>query len=321
MTIAYGTILDAKYLAQGLALYESWLAAVPSGQFYFFAMDDGASRLLHKLTLDNARIIERDAFSHPDLKAQCGFRSIAELCWASKPLAIRYMLDDMPNADWACYLDGDMALFGNPASALNRSSDDTFGLFTPHRFGPSMEHWIEKVGIHNAGFAALRHSPETDRVLDRWFRDCLARPAPEDRGGETFDQMILDHIAEEEAGIGDLDHPGINLAPWNADNYEITSTNGSVQVDGADLLLYHFQSLRVHGQRLFTLYNGDWKMSAVLRRAVYRPYVNRLRKAIAALRAIDPDFRPQTHPVAKSWKEYLVIAALVARRRRQMMLV
>ena len=321
MTIAYGTILDAKYLAQGLALYDSWRAVVPTGQFYFFAMDDGASQLLHQLALGNARIIERDAFSHRDLEAQRGFRSIAELCWASKPLAIQFMLDDMPNADWACYLDGDMALFGDPAAALDRSSDTTFGLFTPHRFGPSMEHWVEKVGFHNAGFAALRHSPETARVLDRWFRDCLARPASENRGGETFDQMILDHIVDDEAGVRDLDHPGVNLAPWNADNYTISDLNGGVVVDGRDVILYHFQSLRIHGAGLFTLYNGDWRIPPTLRRSVYRPYVRRLRNAIETLHTIDPEFRPLMHPIAKGWKEYMLLATLLVRQRRHMIVV
>ena len=318
MATAYGTILDAKYLTQGLALYDSSRAALSASRFYFFAMDERASRLLHQLSLPNVRVIEPDGFAHPDLDAQRSFRSTAELCWASKPLAIRYMLDDMPGADWACYLDGDMAFFGDLAPTLNAANDTTFGLFTPHRFGPSMAHWIEKVGVHNAGFAAFRQSRGTDRVLERWFRDCLARPKPEDRGGETFDQMILDNIFDEEPGVRDLDHPGVNLAPWNAGNYAIERSDGKVRVDSNELILFHFQSLRMHGHRLYTLYNGDWRIPPALRQAVYRPYVNRLRAAIDTLRAIDPDFHPQTQPIAASWKEYLFLATLLAKRRRHM---
>jgi hypothetical protein len=320
MSVAYGTILNERYLAHGLALYHSWRAAVRSGQFYFFAIDDGAARILRKLPLTSARVIEPGAFAHPELEAQRSFRNVGELCWASKPLAIRYMLDDGQDLEWACYLDGDMALFGDPEPVLKETGSDTFGLFTPHRFGPSMTHWIAKVGIHNAGFAAFRRSPDTGRVVERWFHDCLARPALSDRGGETFDQKILDRIVEDEPGVADLDHPGINMAPWNADNYEFSRSGGNVQVNGDDLILYHFQSLKIHGSRLFTLYNGDWRIPPMLRRLVYRPYVRLLREAIRTLQALDGDFRPPTHVIATGWKEYLYLVTLLARQRRHMVL-
>lgn len=320
MTVAYGTILDSAYLPQGLALYRSWRAAVRSGSFYFFTMDDRAARTLEGLSLEGARVVPSADITRDALEMQRGWRTMGEICWANKPLAIRAMLDDRPDTDWACYLDGDMAMFADPEPVLHAVDAATFGLFTPHRFGPSMTHWIEKVGVHNAGFAAFRRSPDSHRVLERWFADCLARPSLKDRRGDTFDQKILDHIVAEEPGIADLDHPGVNLAPWNADNYTIAEADGQVLVDDQPLLIYHYQSLRMHGRRLYTLYNGDWNIPAALRRLVYLPYVRQLRVAMESLRAVDPGFQPRTHPLAVGWKQYLVLGTLLARRRRHLAL-
>lgn len=320
MTIAYGTILDENYLVQCLALYHSWLESGSTGRFYFFAMDQRASDVLRRLALGKARIVDRETFAHPDLEAQRPFRGNGELCWASKPLAIQFMLDEMPNPDWACYLDGDMAFFGDPEPVLAGAGTRAFGLLTPHRFGPRMLHWIPKVGIHNAGFAAFRDAPDTRRVLQRWFRDCLARPKLSERKGDTFDQKILDQISEEESHVADLDHPGINLAPWNADNCSLTGSGGKIRVNDRELILYHFQSLRMHTNRLFTLYNGDWRIPLRLRRFVYAPYVHRLRTAINDLQTVAPDYQPPVCPIAEGWKEALILASLLIRRNRHMML-
>lgn len=318
MSISFCTILNARYLAQGLALYHSWLDTAHLGRFYFYAVDDNTVPILQKLSLPNARLVRPEEFAHDSLEAQRDRRSVGEFCWASKPLVIRHMLGDMPEANWACYLDADMALFGELEPALDQAAPNVFGLVTPHRFGSSMMHWIPKTGIHNAGFAAFRQSPQSQPVLERWFRDCLARPSPEARGGETFDQKILDQIADEEPGVADLDHPGVNLAPWNADNFDISHSSNDIRVDGKKLILYHYQSLRVHRRRLVTLYNGDWRISSSLRRFVYRPYVRRLRKAVAMLRAIDPSYRLPTHAIARNWKEYLVLMSLLARQKRHL---
>jgi hypothetical protein len=113
MSVAYGTILDSSYLPQGLALYQSWRTAVQSGSFYFFTMDDRAARTLEGLYLEGARVIPAADIARDALEAQRGWRSMGEICWANKPLAIRAMLDDRPDTDWACYLDGDM-----PCSAI-----------------------------------------------------------------------------------------------------------------------------------------------------------------------------------------------------------
>jgi len=320
MTAAYGTILDSAYLPQGLALYRSWQASVRSGSFYFFTMDERAARTLQELALDGARVVPSADIAQDALESQRDWRTMGEICWASKPLAIRYMLDNHPEVGWACYLDGDTAMFGDPEPVLQAVGAATFGLFTPHRFGPSMMHWIEKVGVRNAGFAAFRRSPESHRVLERWFADCLARPSLQDRRGETFDQKILDQIVSDEAGVADLDHPGVNLAPWNADNYTIAEAGRTLRVDEWPLLIYHFQSLRMHGQRLYTLYNGDWNIPAALRRLVYLPYIRQLSAARTALCAVDPGFRAQTHPLAVGWKQYLMLGARLARRRRHLAL-
>jgi hypothetical protein len=301
MTVAYGTILDCKFAPQALALYRSYEQYVPQGTFYFFAMDEAAAFTLEGLNLGRAAIVRGAEIADPDLMAQKSARTFAEYCWASKPLAIRYMLDTDKTSEWACYLDSDMAFFGNPEAVMLAAANGGFGLFTPHRFGLAMRDWPEKVGHHNGGFAMFRRTADAERVLERWFRDCLARPDKAARHGQTFDQMIIDQIVTDEPEVKSLQHPGINLAPWNFDNYHISDDRGHLEVDGEQVFIYHFQSLRMHSIRLFTLYNSNKRIAGSLRRSIYRPYLVLLRRALRDLRESDPHYRPFTYPMATNW--------------------
>lgn len=316
MTIAYGTILDGKFLLQGLALYRSFERVVGAGHFYFFAMDAEAEMLLGKLALPRARVVAAAAVRHPALEAQRSQRSFPEYCWATKPLAISYMLAHDEDAEWAVYLDSDMAFFADPGAAFRFAGQNVVGFFTPHRFNPGMESWPARVGWHNGGFGAFRKRTESTAVLDRWLWDCLARPDKAARKGETFDQKVLDDIVADEPGVLSLDDPGVNLAPWNIDNYRITDDGGRPSVDGHPVSIYHFQSLRMHSARLYTLYNSNKPIAGVLRRSVYQPYVRLLRAALHDLKAVDPDYRPLTHPFARDWRNLLRVLAETALGRR-----
>lgn len=300
MTVDYGTILDGKFLPQGLALYRSFERHVPRGRFYFFAVDDEAVRLLGRLMLARARIVTPQAIARPELEAQRAWRTFPEYCWASKPLAIRHMLAEGGEGDWACYLDSDMAFFADPEPLIAR--DDAIGLFTPHRFSPAFAHFESRVGHHNGGFGAFRCGPDSDRVLERWFQECLARPDRERRNNETFDQKIFDRLVAEEPGVKSLTAVGINLAPWNFDTAVVSQMGGRPTAGGEPLYVYHFQSLRMHSRRLYTLYNSKKPIPAVLRRTVYAPYLRLLRAALGDLSRADPAYVPQTYRLAPDWK-------------------
>jgi hypothetical protein len=316
MTLAYGTILDCKFLPQGLALYRSFERYVQKGRFYFFAMDDVAAHLLARIDLPRAEIVGTSAVSHPELEAQRGWRTFPEFCWASKPLAIRYMLARDGDARWACYLDSDMAFFADPDAEFDAVPPDVFGLFTPHRFSPAFQSWPARVGWHNGGFGAFRRGADAERVLARWLRGCLERPDSIGRNGETFDQKVLDQIAREERGVRSLDHAGINLAPWNVDNYRMSEIDGRPCADERLVTIYHFQSLRMHSARLYTLYNADKPIAGALRRAVYRPYVRLLRSALRELNTADPNYRPLMYPLARSGRSLVRVLFETAIGRR-----
>lgn len=321
MTVVYGTILDSKFLPQGLALYRSFEREVSEGRFYFFAMDAEAETLLAKIVLPRGRVVPAAAIRHPALEAQRSWRSFPEYCWATKPLAIAYMLAHDEEAEWAVYLDSDMAFFADPAAAFRCARHNVLGFFTPHRFNPGMESWPARVGRHNGGFGAFRKRAESGAILDRWLRDCLARPDKAARKGETFDQKILDDIVASEGGVLSLDDPGINLAPWNIDNYRIADSGGKPSVDGQPVSIYHFQSLRMHSAGFYTLYNSNRPITGALRRSIYWPYVYLLRAALRELKAVDPGYRPLTHPFARNWRNLLRILAETVLGRRSVVAV
>lgn len=306
MIVAYGTILDRAFLPQALALYRSYERVVPVGRFYFFAMDEVAEAILTRLALPRAVVVSAAAIRRPELESQKAWRSFAEYCWASKPLVMRCMLEQDVACEWVVYLDSDMAFFADPTLALP-SEENAIGCFTPHRFSPTFVSLEHKVGHHNGGFAAFRKCGDSVRILERWFHDCLKRPDHAGRKGETFDQKILDEIVVEEQGVRSIFHPGLNLAPWNFDSYTISYRGGAPFVDDKPVIIYHYQSLRMHSARIYTLYNSDKPIPRSLRKHIYHPYLRQLQSALADIRRVAPGYRATTYEIAPDWRNRIRI--------------
>jgi hypothetical protein len=287
----YCTILDAGYLARGLALHASLVEANRRARFAFFCVDDLAARLLDRIGLERSIVLPPESYTTSELERLRVQRSRAEYCWTCKPFALLHLADAFPQARWLVYVDGDMMFFGDPDSALPGSP--AHYLLTPHRFHPAFQQFEAAAGKHNAGYVAMRNSNQ-GRSAMRWWRErCIESCSARATDAAYADQKYLDKMLELFPFGESSHHPGLNAAPWNIERYRVSGSDAGVLLDDHPLLLYHFQALRLLNARLVDLYAGNRRIGDAARRLIYRPYLQRIANAYRELKASLPTDAPR----------------------------
>ncbi len=297
----YATITDANYLVRAWALYRSLLPHLDDGLFAFYCVDDTSVEILSRLDPTKTLIVPHADFQLPELKRAYSNRNRSEYCWTTKPFLIRDLFARYPAAQWGMYLDSDMAAFADPKQALDLAGDADV-LLTPHRFATPLHAAFETtVGHFNAGLAAFRRTTEGVRALDWWAERCLelcpAVPTPD----AYADQKYLNRMPETVKTTHLSPHPGLNAGPWNIEAYRVTPGAVSPLLSGQELLIYHFQGLRIFGTRFFDCYPGNMQLPPDAMDLIYRPYTRRLKDSFAELAGASPGFRAGVQPVRPHW--------------------
>ena len=75
-----------------------------------------------------------------------------------------------------------------------------------------------------------------------------------------------------------LEHPGVNLAPWNVDSASLTEAGGKLAQREQPVLFYHYQGIREIADGWFDPGLGTYQvpLTPALRDLIYLPYLRRL---------------------------------------------
>lgn len=289
MSSVYCTIFDSNYLARALALHASLMRVNHTSRFAFFCIDDRSADLLERLQLERSIVVRHEDFATTELSQVRPHRSQGEYCWTCKPVAILYVMNRLPDAEWVIYVDTDMMFFSDPDAALPIPA--AHYLLTPHRFHGAFGRFEQQAGKHNAGYVAARRSVIGQQVISWWRDQCIASCSSTPSESSYADQKYLDEFRQQTPLGESSSHMGLNAAPWNIENYRVTVEDGRVRVDDVPLLLYHFQGLQLFDDGKAALYIGDRRISDDLRTAIYEPYLAELQRAYLRVRAISGNFK------------------------------
>ena len=284
----YCTIFDDNYLARAIALYESLLQVNKMATFAFFCIDEKSFLLLSTLDLERTIIVKHDDFATAELLELRAGRSQGEYCWTCKPFALLYLMHSLPLSDWVIYVDTDMMFFSDPDEAL--PGPDAHYLLTPHGFHCRFISHEKSVGKHNAGYVAARCSRQGEQVITWWKDRCVDSCSIIPTDTTFADQKYLDQFTNLFNCGASSHHKGLNVAPWNVENFIIEVYAGRVYVDDFPLLLYHFQGLQLFDNGTASLYIGDMRIPDVLRINVYQRYLEAILQSFVKIRGVDPAF-------------------------------
>jgi hypothetical protein len=338
-SLEFCSITDAKYVAQVIVMHRSLREALNGARHEVLCVDPRARRALEELALPGMApvAIEELEERDPELRGVRPGRSLHEYCQTAKPAFCLDMLRRHPERSWVTYVDADSMFFGDPLPLFDELDGSSIGIIE-HRLAPrfkSRERWGSP---YCPSWVSFANEPRGVEVAGWWRGRCLEWCFHRVEGERHSDQGYLRDWPERFEGVHVLQHPGIGPAPWTQ-NDRLRRSDGQVTIDGEPLILFHYQSLRLHRRSRrpgaarpltgapipfsWRIHRG-YNISPVERELVWEPYLERLAGAIGELhevdgRLVDELHAPNLRAIARAarrdlWMRKHDLAARAARR-------
>lgn len=295
----YLTFFDINYMARGVALIDSLLAVVPDADLLVFALDSQTQTMLEKSYGNRIRVLPPNYVSTrwPRLEALRSERKHREYISMRKPCLLYSVLDEETKKDeLVVYVDSDCFFFTSPEPALSRMQDVSIGI-SPHGFSERHAHLV-KFGEFNAGFLVLRSDELAKSCMRDWAEDCFNWCYARVEGTKFMNQGYLTQWPKRYPRVVSLDHPGLNLAPWNYDGRTLSIESDGLHINGKPLIFYHFHDMKRQDGRW---QNNNAQVSQDIHlelfEQIYAPYTNLLERAERGLVAFG--YEPETVPKNK----------------------
>ena len=189
---------------------------------------------------------------------------------------------------YAVYADVDTYFFSNPTLGIDFINFEY--QLTPHNFSVRFRKFLLNSGEFNAGYFAVKNSINGKKIIARWMSLCVDSCTSEAHNDRYGDQKYLENISREFPNRDSRKIIGLNVAPWNIENYEINNHNSIIRVDGSDLVFYHFQALAIFEDLVMTLYCGPLRLSQDVINIIYLPYIEQITLAYKDIKYIDPAY-------------------------------
>jgi hypothetical protein len=277
----YVTLFDSLFLPQGLALHASMQRRLTDFRLWVLCVDDEAHALLTQLALPNVSLIALSAVETPELLAVKPGRSKGEYCWTLTPFAPRFVFEADASVRRVTYVDADLWFLKNPAPIHAEFAASGAGaLITEHAYAPEFDQ-SDRSGQYCVQFMTFDRV-EGEPVRKWWEERCVEWCFARFEEGRFGDQLYLNDWPERfGARVHVLQRIELAQAPWNATRFPYS-----------EAVFYHFQSLRLLPGRRIDL-GVIYPLNEPLRRNVYAPYIADLTAAIALLRGVGHEPRPQ----------------------------
>jgi hypothetical protein len=285
----YCTYFDARYAAQGMALWLSLRRVDATAVLWVLALDEHTNAAVEQLGQPDLRAVplsELEA-ADPELSSARENRSWVEYVFTLSPCLPRFLLTKHSDITVITYVDADMAFFSSSAplfAALGKASV----LIVEHRFPPFLGK-LDARGRFNVGVQCFRNDANGRAVLEDWRARCLEWCYDRVEPTRFADQKYLDAWPRDFAGVTVCMHPGVNLAPWNWMTHRCRVVGGAVRVDGLPLVVFHFARLRPLG--LNRADSGQLEYGVMplrLRTSIYGYYWGLLQEARVRLASTAP---------------------------------
>jgi hypothetical protein len=219
---------------------QSVRAHEPDAKRYIFVVDRKSE--LPSLGDDLAEIFWAEDLAIVDFERKAFIFDVLELNTNVKASSFLQLLK---SHDRCVYMDPDTVLYDTLAPVWEGLKSSNVVL-TPHTIIPRddldcpWEQDLLRYGGYNLGFAAVRRSEESLRML-RWWEDrCLTRGFNAPTEGFFVDQKFMDLASMYFDGIRPLRHPGLNVAYWNLHERTVRFDGARYYVCGQPLIFCHF---------------------------------------------------------------------------------
>ena len=255
----YCTYFDQRYLAQGVALWQSLRRHDPGMVLWVLALDEATVLALAALRADDFRLLTATELEQADVELahSRATRSALEHLFTFSPCLPRHLLRSHPEIATLTYVDADIWFFGS-IDAMHAEWADGSIYLTRHDLPECLKERDARYGKFNVGILGFRNDAAGLACLDWWRERCLewCKDVPEP--GRYADQKYLDQWPERFERVVVSNNPGVNAAPWNWIRRRLDVGNGELRVSGLPLIAFHFAQLRRLSPRLIDTNQAEY---------------------------------------------------------------
>jgi len=269
------TLLDSNRLSQGLALHRSLEAHAGGHQLTALCLDETAEKALRQAAPTGLRVLSLKELlaAAPALKAAQADRTAAEFALTCKPWLLRHLLPAVPQGESLTYLDPEVCVF-SPIKPVFDKIDSAPVAIVPRRWSAPVAA-LKHCGQFDAGWVTLRHDATGLAAAADWADRCAAWCFHLIEADRFAEQKYLDAWSTRFPGTLVLDHPGVNVAPWNVQDLAPAADKSGLRCGGQPLISYHFHDLVHLGRSVYetglAAYGAE--LTPALRQHVYEPYL------------------------------------------------
>jgi hypothetical protein len=276
---AYVTYFDQRYVARAHVMLRSLRRHDPAAEIFVFCFDRHARELTAELGDTKLFLLSpQDLYAFDPSLAKCNDRKTNAFRATHKAAIAWYVLNQRRDLSSVAHIDADTYFFSSPEPLFAEIGSASVAL-SPHRyvFNQQRTEWF---GRFNAGFIYWRSDRVGVRCLTDYRADCIAWCEPQSMpDGRFMNQGYLSKWPQRYHGVHVIEHPGVNLAPWNVAGVRI-GEGREILIDGRPLVFFHFSSL-IRGP------DGVWRSGytefgdniEIVRRAIYAPYLAEVERA------------------------------------------
>lgn len=270
----------------------------PSAQIVVLCLDEITQVLLKKIYNNSLELLSLSDIEnqYPELNKAKLTRSLIEYYWTLTPVLMLYLLEQQNKNCGIIYIDSDQLFFSSTKPLMTALQDNPI-ILQPHYFPERLSHFIRN-GRYNVGIVGARNNEIGIKVISWWGERCLEWCCDYvDTENQRYgDQKYLEFFSKISDDIGELQHHGIGVAPWNHENAEFSyDQQGKIFFGDAPLVVYHYHSLVIMGNDIIIpSKHKHYRLTAEVVEFCYLPYAEALEKAEILVRRFFPRFAHST---------------------------
>lgn len=240
------TVCANNYLSQAYTLGHSFKKLYPDIKFVIVLVDKKNENINYET--QGFEIIEVEEIEE-EIEQLATKYNIIELICCMKARGFQFFFNKYDDINKIFYLDADLYLY-NKFLDLEDELDKNDILITPHILKPitiddkkPSENNFLKFGIYNLGFIGIKRSENSFQFLDWWKTNTYLRGHIDIMNGQFVDQLPINLAPILFNNVKVLKNPGLNVAPWNFHERELSCNNESYFVNNTvPLIFLHFSN-------------------------------------------------------------------------------
>jgi hypothetical protein len=257
-------------------------------KLWVLCLDEYTYSYLKNLKLKNLNVILMSDFEDKSLLKAKKNRSLVEYYWTCTPSLPLYLFKIYPKINQLIYLDADLYFYSSIIPAIKEFAHNS--IFTvEHRYPKDQESRNETSGRFNVAFQIFKRDKEGLDCLKRWRYQCLNWCYWKNESGKMGDQAYLNEWPNLYSNLTITQNLGIDAAPWNINQYQVTRRHNQVYINEYPLICYHFHQFKIINEKRF-LYASGYYFSNQIKKLIYLPYRKELQNQIKIIKNYDSNY-------------------------------